>query len=93
MIRSLDTNDLALFGSKKLFCKDVNQNKPEKAPPSSGKNDQSKSSSGNNNDNDDKIKSLVTKIIMWIITIYTMGSFISLLTSSRSDRPEVRRYK
>lgn len=46
-------------------------------------------SNGNKNDNDDKIKSVLTKTIMWMFTIYMFVAFISLIMSPRSERPEV----
>lgn len=53
------------------------------APGSSG------GPNGNKNDNDDKIKSVLTKTIMWMFTIYMFVAFISLIMSPRTERPEV----
>lgn len=91
LIRSLDASDLALIGLRKNWCKNQYHDDGKRKPASNNeKSEKPKGASGDhNNDNDDKIKSFVTKVIMWIITIYTVGSFISLLTSSRGDRPEV----
>lgn len=60
------------------------------SPPSSGDGAGSAGggSSGNKNDNDDKIKSVLTKTIMWMFTIYMFVAFISLIMSPRSDRPD-----
>lgn len=58
----------------------------EDAGSSSGS---SGNSNGNKNDNNDKIKSVLTKTIMWMFTIYMFVAFISLLMSPRNERPEV----
>uniref|UniRef100_A0A1I8PDJ0 AAA+ ATPase domain-containing protein n=1 Tax=Stomoxys calcitrans TaxID=35570 RepID=A0A1I8PDJ0_STOCA len=72
-----------------------NEKKAGKAPESSGSSSSSGSGgsadngpNGNKNDNDDKIKSVLTKTIMWMFTIYMFVAFISLILSPRSDRPE-----
>ncbi|KAM7346789.1 SPG7 matrix AAA peptidase subunit, paraplegin [Cochliomyia hominivorax] len=46
------------------------------------------SGGSNGNDNDDKIKSVLTKTIMWMFTIYMFVAFISLIMSPRTERPE-----
>ncbi|XP_061388137.1 paraplegin [Musca vetustissima] len=43
---------------------------------------------GNKNDNDEKVKSVLTKTVMWMFTIYMFVAFISLILSPRTDRPE-----
>lgn len=47
---------------------------------------------GNKNENEDKIKSVLTKTIMWMFTIYMFVAFISLILSPRSEKPEVSPY-
>lgn len=74
---------------------DNNTEKPVKGSTSSS-NPNSGSTDGPNgkrNDNDDKIKSLLTKTIMWMFTIYMFVAFISLIMTPRSERPEVRKLK
>ncbi|TMW49526.1 hypothetical protein DOY81_005389 [Sarcophaga bullata] len=72
---------------------DKESNKAEKPVKSSA--DSSDPNSGSTdgpndkkNDNDDKIKSLLTKTIMWMFTIYMFVAFISLIMTPRSERPE-----
>ncbi|KAH8396278.1 hypothetical protein KR222_007227 [Zaprionus bogoriensis] len=52
----------------------------------------SSSSSGNNNnknnENDEKMRSVLTKAVLWLFTIYMFVAFISLLITPRTERPE-----
>lgn len=66
--------------------------KPPESPekePAGGSASGSGGPNDNKNDNDDKIKSVLTKTIMWMFTIYMFVAFISLILSPRSERPEV----
>lgn len=85
---------LSLYSKPSSSEKD-GASKPTEAAGGSGSAGSSGSgpnSNGNKNDNDDKIKSVLTKTIMWMFTIYMFVAFISLILSPRSDRPEVCTY-
>ncbi|TDG41839.1 hypothetical protein AWZ03_011729 [Drosophila navojoa] len=41
-----------------------------------------------NNENDEKMRSVLTKAVLWLFTIYMFVAFISLLITPRSERPE-----
>ncbi|XP_033172369.1 paraplegin [Drosophila mauritiana] len=42
----------------------------------------------NNNENDEKMRSVLTKAVLWLFTIYMFVAFFSLLITPRSERPE-----
>ncbi|KAH8387580.1 hypothetical protein KR093_008062, partial [Drosophila rubida] len=42
----------------------------------------------NNNENDEKLRSVLTKAVLWLFTIYMFVAFISLLITPRTERPE-----
>ncbi|XP_037823031.1 paraplegin [Lucilia sericata] len=85
---------LDLYSNSSKHSDDAGKNteKKEGASSSGGKAGSEPGSSGgpngNKNDNDDKIKSVLTKTIMWMFTIYMFVAFISLLMTPRSERPE-----
>ncbi|XP_023298532.2 paraplegin [Lucilia cuprina] len=82
---------LDLYSKSSKHNDDAGKN-AEKKEGASGKAGSEPNSSGgpngNKNDNDDKIKSVLTKTIMWMFTIYMFVAFISLLMTPRSERPE-----
>ncbi|KAL9872448.1 paraplegin [Glossina fuscipes] len=78
---SLLTRTLQYSGGKEKKIKPTGTKEPG---GQSGNNN----SDENKNDNDDKIKSFITKTIIWIFIVYMLGVFISLITSSRGERPE-----
>lgn len=41
-----------------------------------------------NNENDEKMRSVLTKAVLWLFTIYMFVAFISLLITPRTERPE-----
>lgn len=43
----------------------------------------------NSNENDEKMRSVLTKAVLWLFTIYMFVAFFSLLITPRSERPEV----
>ncbi|EDW00100.1 paraplegin [Drosophila grimshawi] len=58
---------------------------------SSSSGDSSNPSSNNNNnknENDEKMRSVLTKAVLWLFTIYMFVAFISLLITPRTERPE-----
>ncbi|ALC49898.1 CG2658 [Drosophila busckii] len=55
--------------------------------PTSG--DETPNSNNNkNNENDEKMRSVLTKAVLWLFTIYMFVAFISLLITPRTERPE-----
>uniref|UniRef100_A0A1B0BXX0 Peptidase M41 FtsH extracellular domain-containing protein n=1 Tax=Glossina palpalis gambiensis TaxID=67801 RepID=A0A1B0BXX0_9MUSC len=78
---SMLTRTLQYSGGKEKKIKPTGAKEPG---GQSGNNN----SDENKNDNDDKIKSFITKTIIWIFIVYMLGVFISLVTSSRGERPE-----
>ncbi|KAH8281321.1 hypothetical protein KR018_009616 [Drosophila ironensis] len=68
-----------------------------KSPDDAGTNPNSSSSSSdsgedpnkNGNENDEKMRSVLTKAVLWLFTIYMFVAFFSLLITPRSERPEV----
>ncbi|XP_017054496.1 paraplegin [Drosophila ficusphila] len=68
----------------------------EEASSSPSPNPSSSSSAGepgedpnkNSNENDEKMRSVLTKAVLWLFTIYMFVAFFSLLITPRSERPE-----
>ncbi|KAH8420572.1 hypothetical protein KR009_011537 [Drosophila setifemur] len=60
------------------------------APPSSASSSEpgSEDPNKNSNENDEKMRSVLTKAVLWLFTIYMFVAFFSLLISPRSERPE-----
>ncbi|KAH8388793.1 hypothetical protein KR200_004361 [Drosophila serrata] len=84
----------ATTGSDESSTKSPEDESSSSANPSA--NTSSSSSSGdsaedpnkNNNENDEKMRSVLTKAVLWLFTIYMFVAFFSLLITPRSDRPE-----
>ncbi|XP_037934109.1 paraplegin [Teleopsis dalmanni] len=57
---------------------DSDKQNPKKTPNENDKN----------NDNEEKLKSMVTKAVLWLFTIYMLIAFFTLVMSPRTDRPE-----
>lgn len=56
---------------------------------SSGSGEESSNPNNNkNNENDEKMRSVLTKAVLWLFTIYMFVAFISLLITPRTERPE-----
>lgn len=55
---------------------------------SSGEEPPPNPNNNKNNDNDEKMRSVLTKAVLWLFTIYMFVAFISLLITPRSERPE-----
>uniref|UniRef100_A0A1A9WXZ6 AAA+ ATPase domain-containing protein n=1 Tax=Glossina brevipalpis TaxID=37001 RepID=A0A1A9WXZ6_9MUSC len=86
-VQSIAQTDFSTLTRTFLYCSDrEKKTKTTSKPPRSQSGDNN--SDENKNDNDDKIKSFITKTIIWIFTVYMLGAFISLITSSRGERPE-----
>ncbi|KAH8321170.1 hypothetical protein KR074_009131 [Drosophila pseudoananassae] len=56
--------------------------------PSSSSSDSGEDPNKNNNENDEKMRSVLTKAVLWLFTIYMFVAFFSLLITPRSERPE-----
>ncbi|KAH8261939.1 hypothetical protein KR026_006352 [Drosophila bipectinata] len=75
---------------KEKSSKDAGEQSPSTASSSS---DPSSSSSdgedpNKNNENEEKMRSVLTKAVLWLFTIYMFVAFFSLLITPRSERPE-----
>lgn len=57
------------------------------AGPGSG-DEASNPNNNKNNENDEKMRSVLTKAVLWLFTIYMFVAFISLLITPRTERPE-----
>ncbi|XP_073835026.1 SPG7 matrix AAA peptidase subunit, paraplegin [Musca autumnalis] len=79
---------LTLWSNSKTNPSKKDGGKPEESNSSGGGGSSGSGSNGNKNDNDDKVKSVLTKTVMWMFTIYMFVAFISLILSPRTDRPE-----
>lgn len=62
---------------------------PTPTPSSSSSGDASEDPNKNSNENDEKMRSVLTKAVLWLFTIYMFVAFFSLLITPRSERPEV----
>lgn len=69
---TLDTSDSSSSSNK--------ASSGEEPPPNPNNN--------KNNENDEKMRSVLTKAVLWLFTIYMFVAFISLLITPRSERPE-----
>jgi len=57
--------------------------------PSSSTGEPGEDPNKNSNENDEKMRSVLTKAVLWLFTIYMFVAFFSLLITPRSERPEV----
>ncbi|XP_030567745.1 paraplegin [Drosophila novamexicana] len=85
--------------SSKPAKSDKSTDPSNETPPDSGKETSQGSGSGSgeessnpnnnkNNENDEKMRSVLTKAVLWLFTIYMFVAFISLLITPRTERPE-----
>ncbi|XP_043658485.1 paraplegin [Drosophila teissieri] len=56
--------------------------------PSSSTGEPGDDPNKNSNENDEKMRSVLTKAVLWLFTIYMFVAFFSLLITPRSERPE-----
>ncbi|XP_016949391.1 paraplegin [Drosophila biarmipes] len=56
--------------------------------PSSSTGESGEDPNKNSNENDEKMRSVLTKAVLWLFTIYMFVAFFSLLITPRSERPE-----
>ncbi|XP_037727129.1 paraplegin [Drosophila subpulchrella] len=56
--------------------------------PSSSTGEPGEDPNKNSNENDEKMRSVLTKAVLWLFTIYMFVAFFSLLITPRSERPE-----
>ncbi|XP_068159063.1 mitochondrial inner membrane m-AAA protease component paraplegin [Drosophila tropicalis] len=56
--------------------------------PSTSSSSSSSEGPNKNNENDEKMRSVLTKAVLWLFTIYMFVAFISLLITPRTERPE-----
>ncbi|XP_017006681.2 mitochondrial inner membrane m-AAA protease component paraplegin [Drosophila takahashii] len=56
--------------------------------PSSSAGEPGEDPNKNSNENDEKMRSVLTKAVLWLFTIYMFVAFFSLLITPRSERPE-----
>lgn len=79
--------------SSKKSSKDAGEQPPSTAssssdPTSSSASDPAEDPNKNNNENEEKMRSVLTKAVLWLFTIYMFVAFFSLLITPRSERPE-----
>ncbi|XP_053950905.1 paraplegin [Anastrepha ludens] len=76
-----------LHSSRKAFT----SQKPSSDKESSTGNDDGHNSNKNGkkgNDNEEKIKSLLSKALLWMFSVYMLAVFLSLIITPRAERPE-----
>lgn len=68
----------------------VNSSDSGSSTPGSGSSGEEPPPNPNNknNENDEKMRSVLTKAVLWLFTIYMFVAFISLLITPRTERPE-----
>lgn len=84
----------ATSGGSKKSSKDAGEQPPSTAssssdPTGSSSSDPADDPNKNNNENEEKMRSVLTKAVLWLFTIYMFVAFFSLLITPRSERPEV----
>lgn len=94
-VRQIHSGQYSFSNKSSDEGKKPSEGQQQQKPSADGESGGAKSGSaggpnGNKNDNDEKIKSVLTKTIMWMFTIYMFVAFISLIMSPRNERPEVR---
>ncbi|XP_017484754.1 PREDICTED: uncharacterized protein LOC108373393 [Rhagoletis zephyria] len=81
-----------IFRQLHFSSKDFTPKKSDHKQGSAGKNGRQNSNQNDEkgNDNEQKVKSLLTKALLWMFTVYMFVVFLSLITSPRAERPEVK---
>lgn len=64
------------------------ESRPSSASGPSSGDETSNPNNNKNNENDEKMRSVLTKAVLWLFTIYMFVAFISLLITPRTERPE-----
>ncbi|XP_034105351.1 paraplegin [Drosophila albomicans] len=72
-------------GDDSSSSKETTSSSGEEPPKDSSS---SNSNNNKNNENDEKLRSVLTKAVLWLFTIYMFVAFISLLITPRTERPE-----
>ncbi|KAH8400263.1 hypothetical protein KR215_009602, partial [Drosophila sulfurigaster] len=72
-------------GGDSSSSKETTSSSGEEPPKDSSS---SNSNNNKNNENDEKLRSVLTKAVLWLFTIYMFVAFISLLITPRTERPE-----